>query len=213
MRDFKLRIMASDHTVYDGPAKSVTLPTPNGSIGVMAQHVNYITAVVPGEVSYIPSESAEGTEAGQKQHVIVSDGILKVENGEAIILVDTAETPAEICDITLDRMELRVLRTADEYLTEAQQNANCVASYVERTLRGGSWVCSFRPAGSDTTLLTIEVNEMGKMCQIKGRYNREPYAKELRMLVPFQKRIFSNMEKMGMEHGMMPAEMAVTEDE
>ena len=96
MRDFKLRIMASDHTVYDGPAKSVTLPTPNGSIGVMAQHVNYITAVVPGEVSYIPSESAEGTEAGQKQHVIVSDGILKVENGEAIILVDTAETPAEI---------------------------------------------------------------------------------------------------------------------
>ena len=102
MDSFKLQIMASDHMVYDGDAKSVSLNTTEGSIGVMAHHMNLIMAVVPGMLTFIPAdESGEG----KKTEVIVSDGILKVENGEVMILVDSAEYPDDIDEARARRAE------------------------------------------------------------------------------------------------------------
>ena len=89
MDSYKLQIMASDHMVFDGDAKSLSLHTTEGSIGVWAHHMNMIMAVVPGELIYEPV-------TGDRELVIVSDGLLKVENGEVMVLVDTAEKPHEI---------------------------------------------------------------------------------------------------------------------
>lgn len=89
---FTLQIMASDHLVYEGDATYVSLPTTEGSIGVLADHANTIMAVVPGELGFDPvSEELKG-----RQTVVVSDGLLKIENGEVMILVDTAERPEDI---------------------------------------------------------------------------------------------------------------------
>lgn len=98
MESFKLQFMASDHMVYDGEAKAVSLPTTEGSIGVLAHHSNIIMAVVPGTIEYEP-------DGGERQTVIVSDGLLKVENGEVMILVDTAEKPEEIDEARARRAE------------------------------------------------------------------------------------------------------------
>ena len=114
MDSYKLQIMASDHMVFDGDAKFLSVHTTEGSIGVMAHHSNLIMAVVPGELSYEPAESEEGKSG--RQTVIVSDGLLKVENGEVMILVDTAEKPDEID-------EARALR-AEEEAKEALKRAN-----------------------------------------------------------------------------------------
>jgi F-type H+-transporting ATPase subunit epsilon len=102
MDNFKLQIMASDHMVYDGDAKSVSLSTTEGSIGVMAHHMNLIMAIVPGMLSYIPAGESG---AGEKVEVIVSDGLLKVENGEVMILVDSAEYPEDIDEARAKRAE------------------------------------------------------------------------------------------------------------
>ena len=122
-------------------------------------------------------------------------------------LKEITETPAELCDMVHDKMQLITLRTAEQYATEAQQNANCVATYVNNTLTGRSWVCSFRSASSDTTLLTVEVNKLGEMCQIKGKYNRNPTTKELKQLSWFQKEIFKRMADKEMPFGQIPYEM------
>ena len=103
--------MASDHMVFDGEAKSVSMFTTEGSVGILAHHSNLIMAVVPGELEY---EAADA--GGKKEMVIVSDGLLKVENGEVMILVDTAESPDEID-------EARALR-AEEQAREALKRAN-----------------------------------------------------------------------------------------
>ena len=97
-----MQIMASDHMVYDGDAKSVSLNTTEGSIGIMAHHMNLIMAVVPGMLTYVPSD---GSEAGDKEEVIVSDGLLKVENGGVMILVDSAEYPEDIDEARAKRAE------------------------------------------------------------------------------------------------------------
>ena len=109
--------------VYDGDAKSVSLNTTEGSIGVMAHHMNLIMAVVPGVLTYVP---AEGYEAGEKEEVIVSDGLLKVENGEVMILVDSAEYPHEIDEARARRAEEEArekLRRANSNREMAQINA------------------------------------------------------------------------------------------
>ena len=160
MDTFKLQIMASDHTVYDGDAESVTLQTTEGSIGVLAHHSNIIMAVVPGDLEYVPaggsagqgsaasggsgiSGSAAASDAhtsvpvsgrsgsaaqasGGRQTVVVSDGLLKVENGEVMILVDTAETPEEIDEARARRAEEQAreeLKRANSYREAALASA------------------------------------------------------------------------------------------
>lgn len=103
---FLLQIMASDHMVYDGKALSVTLPTTEGSVGILAQHSNVIMAVVPGVLEFEPSgEEADKAGLNGRQEIIVSYGLLKVENGEVMILVDTAERPEDIDEARARRAE------------------------------------------------------------------------------------------------------------
>ena len=96
-KTFKLQIMASDHMVLDGDAQSVSLPTTEGSVGILADHSNVIMAVIPGMLEY--------TAEGAKQQVVVSSGLLKVENGEVMILVDAAERPEDIDEARARRAE------------------------------------------------------------------------------------------------------------
>ena len=111
---FKLQIMASDHMIYDGAAESVSLQTTEGSVGILAHHANIIMAVVPGMVEYVavPGSTSEfGTDDTKeqpqsgRQQIVVSDGLLKVENGEVMILVDTAERPEDIDEARARRAE------------------------------------------------------------------------------------------------------------
>ena len=120
MDNYKLQIMASDYMVFDGDAQSVSLPTTEGSVGILAHHSNIIMAVVPGEITYRAADGSEET-------VIVSDGLLKVENGEAMILVDTAERPEEIDEARAQRAEER----AREELKRANTNRDIALASAE----------------------------------------------------------------------------------
>lgn len=89
MTPFRVQILAADHPFYEGACYALTLPTSNGMYGVMAHHSNMITAIVPGTLRYQVQE-------GVTLEAAVSGGLAKVENGEVLILVDTAERPEEI---------------------------------------------------------------------------------------------------------------------
>lgn len=89
MESFQVKILASDHPFYVGKCYSLTIPTSTGMWGICAHHSNMITAVVPGTLHYQLQENVDLEAA-------VSGGVAKVENGEVLILVDTAERPEEI---------------------------------------------------------------------------------------------------------------------
>ena len=120
--------MASDHMVYDGDAESVSLMTTEGSIGILAHHSNLIMAVVPGLIEYVPAGDA-AKEAGLsgKQMSVVSDGLLKVENNEVMILVDTSEHPDEIDEARARRAEEK----AREDLKRANSNRDVALASAE----------------------------------------------------------------------------------
>ncbi|MBR3570694.1 MAG: ATP synthase F1 subunit epsilon [Oscillibacter sp.] len=87
--EFRVHIVASDRDFFDGMCTSIRLPTVDGAIGIMARHINLVTAIVPGEMWYRLPDGTERTAA-------LSHGLLRVENNDILILVDSAEHPEEI---------------------------------------------------------------------------------------------------------------------
>ena len=89
MENFPVHILAADEPFYEGPCQSISVPTTTGMYGVLAHHTNVILAIVPGTLRY----RCEGED---EKLTAVSAGLMKVENGEVLILVDSAERPEEI---------------------------------------------------------------------------------------------------------------------
>ncbi len=89
MNTFKTHILAASNTFYDGECESLIIPTADGQYGILAGHCDIISAVVPGVMTYrIPGE--------KDQIAAVSAGLVKVEDGEVLVLVDYAERPEDI---------------------------------------------------------------------------------------------------------------------
>lgn len=89
MSSFSVHILAAANTFYDGECESLIIPTPQGQYGIMAGHSNTISAVVPGKMIYrIPGQGAK--------IAAVSSGLVKIENNEVLVLVDSAERPEDI---------------------------------------------------------------------------------------------------------------------
>ncbi len=107
MNTFKVSILAADRAFYEGPCESLVVPTLKGQYGILAHHRNVIAAVVPGTLKYkIPDKPA--------QIAAVSAGLVKIENNEVLVLVDSAERPE---DIDANRAK----RAADEAREELLQ--------------------------------------------------------------------------------------------
>ena len=89
MNTFPLRIYESDGVFFDGEARSVTVPAGDGEYAVLAMHENAVVAIEPGILHYVDEE-------GKVFYASVSDGMLRVEDGDVLVLVETAERPEEI---------------------------------------------------------------------------------------------------------------------
>jgi len=89
MNAFMLTILAAEKPFYKGECISLVLPTTEGLYGIQARHSDMIAAVVPGVLKYkLPD--------GSSVVAAVSEGIVKVEKNDVLILVDTIELPEEI---------------------------------------------------------------------------------------------------------------------
>lgn len=117
---FALHIFAADHVFFEGECRSINLPTTHGQLGILAHHSNLIAAIVPGKLTFTAAD-------GSKTVAAVSEGLVKVEENEILVLVDSAERPEEI-DAN------RAKREAEEAKEEMLQKR----SIVENTIAQGN---------------------------------------------------------------------------
>lgn len=137
MKTFTLHLFGADRLFYEGDCSSVVVPAVDGQYGVLADHSNFITAIVPGELTF--------TVLGEKPlvtTVVVAGGIMKIEDNDVLILVDYVLRPDEI-DATRAREEataakevLLQKRGRQEYLSAQAQLARAAAKL--RVLRKGN---------------------------------------------------------------------------
>ncbi len=89
MREFTLRIIEADNEFFSGKCVSLVIPTTEGMYGIQAMHENLVAAINIGVVKYTLPD-------GTRCHAAVSNGIVRVENNEVLIIVESAEDPDEI---------------------------------------------------------------------------------------------------------------------
>lgn len=116
MNTFTCHILAADKVLYEGECESLVIPTPWGQYGILAHHTKAICAIVAGTMTYrVPG--------GENQYASVSDGLVKIDNNDVLILVDTAERPEEI--------DINKARLAADEAREALMQKRSVREYRE----------------------------------------------------------------------------------
>ena len=86
MAVFSLKLLAADKVFYDGECASLVVPSADGQYGILANHCNAVIAVIPG-VAEVKAENGEK---------IVASGIVKIENGKVLMLVESCENAKDV---------------------------------------------------------------------------------------------------------------------
>lgn len=86
---FSLKLLAADRAFFDGECLSLVVPSYDGQYGILANHCNAIVAVVPGVAEVT-------TESGEKITAYVASGIVKIEKGKALMLVESCENAKDV---------------------------------------------------------------------------------------------------------------------
>lgn len=85
---YHLQIVTPDGQRFDGQAERLLVPTIHGQMGILARHINYVTALGMGPAKVV-------TEAGER-HAACIGGMLAVTNGEVKVVATTFEWADEI---------------------------------------------------------------------------------------------------------------------
>lgn len=114
MNSFSLKVYESDGVFYEGEVIKVTVPAIDGEYGIWAGHENVVMAVVPGILRFTTFE--------EKTYLAsVSNGMFRVDDGEVLVLVETAEHPEEI--------DVKRAKRKEEAAREAMRNNNSLREY------------------------------------------------------------------------------------
>lgn len=89
MNVFNLSILEADKPFYIGECESLVVPTTEGQYGVQAHHRNMIAAIVAGTLKY-------RTPDGEEKLAAVSNGMIRIEDNDVLVLVEAAERPEDI---------------------------------------------------------------------------------------------------------------------
>ncbi len=98
MNEFNLHIIEADRDFFNGKCVSLVIPTTEGMYGIQAGHENLVAAITIGVIKYTLPD-------GTRCHAAVSNGMVKVENNDVMILVESAEDPDEIDEERAEREE------------------------------------------------------------------------------------------------------------
>jgi F-type H+-transporting ATPase subunit epsilon len=86
---FPFTLVTPTGLVAEGQVEEVSAIGPLGEFGVLADHINFITSLVPGVLeARLPD--------GETTHWVVSGGLAEVKDGVMTVLASSAESPESI---------------------------------------------------------------------------------------------------------------------
>ena len=122
----KFKIVTPERTVYEAEIDQVTLPTQEGEITVLANHIPLISVLAPGELV--------ARKNGEEIAMAVSGGMIEVRKNEITILADTAERAEEIDVKRAEEARERAEKLKDEKIRMDETEYAAVAALMERNL-------------------------------------------------------------------------------
>ena len=86
---FPFRLVTPTGIVFEGDAAEVSAIGPLGEFGILPEHINFITSLVPG---ILEARLPDGTAT----HWVVSGGLAEVKDSVLTVLASSAESPERI---------------------------------------------------------------------------------------------------------------------
>ena len=83
METLQLEVLTPSGSIFNGPAKSVTLPGEEGEFGVLPEHVSLTTLLQAGVVDV-------QKESGKTESIVVNWGVVQITQNKVVVLVDGA---------------------------------------------------------------------------------------------------------------------------
>jgi F-type H+-transporting ATPase subunit epsilon len=83
------KLITPTGVVFDGPVQEVTAVNSMGEFGVLPDHINYITALVPCVITV-------KVDNGQYRLFVVSGGLVEIKDGSMTVLATTAENAEDL---------------------------------------------------------------------------------------------------------------------
>ena len=122
----KFKIVTPERTVYESEIDQVTLPTQDGEITVLPNHIPLISVLTSGELV--------AKKGGEEIAMAVSGGMVEVRKNEITILADTAERAEEIDIKRAEEARERAEKLKDEKIRMDETEYAAVAALMERNL-------------------------------------------------------------------------------
>jgi F-type H+-transporting ATPase subunit epsilon len=122
----KFKIVTPERTVYEDEIDQVTLPTADGEITVLPNHIPLISVLASGELV--------AKYGGEEIAMAVSGGMIEVRKNEITILADTAERAEEIDMQRAEEARERAEKMKDEKIRMDETEYAAVAALMERNL-------------------------------------------------------------------------------
>jgi F-type H+-transporting ATPase subunit epsilon len=88
-KSFDISIVTPEKKVFEGKIQSLNAPGLEGDFGVLTGHAPFATVLAPGVVEI-------KHEDGRQELIAVSGGYVEVAKDRAVLLLETAESEAEI---------------------------------------------------------------------------------------------------------------------
>ena len=111
---YHLQIVTPDGQCYDGQAVRLIIPTIHGQVGILARHINYVTALGMGQAKVV-------TEDGERWAACIG-GMMAVTNGDVKVVATTFEWADQI---DVERAKASIAR-AEAMLADPNKDAHTV---------------------------------------------------------------------------------------
>lgn len=108
----KLEIATPEATVYSGDVEMVTLPGVEGQLGVLPQHVRFMTQMVPGEMIVRTN--------GHDEFIAVGEGLVEVTNETISIATNMAVASDKIDEAAAEEARQRAAARLREKLSSEE---------------------------------------------------------------------------------------------
>ncbi len=124
-KTFHFEITTPEKTVLKDEIDELIVPTPNGEIGILPNHVPLVSLVSPGEIRI-----KKGSDV---THMATSGGFVQVQRDKVILLADTAEHAEEIDVAAAEEAHKRAEAMMKEKKLDAREFA-ALSARIEKEL-------------------------------------------------------------------------------
>ncbi|XOU93873.1 MAG: F0F1 ATP synthase subunit epsilon [Candidatus Kerfeldbacteria bacterium] len=126
-KKLNFEIITPEKVVYSDQVDEVVLPTVQGEIGILPNHIPLVSILKPGELKIKKGK--------EEEYLAVSGGFIEVRPDKVVVLADSAEKSDDIDEAKAEEARQKAEKLLTEKRTDAKEFAALSAKIEKELIR------------------------------------------------------------------------------